>query len=129
MAEPPLSRGLLGRERERGLGLNGAMSGLPSDRGTEAAVLAMLEIMRLRAGEWLRAADLTSRVGLSEQSVSVILSVLAEHRVLNKDGERYRYVYDRVVDLDIERFVRRSRQHQRFTQSNVAKFRDLYGRH
>ena len=111
------------------MGLNAALSGLPSDRGTEAAILTMLEILRLRAGEWVRPGDLTSRVGRSEQSVGVLLSLLAEHRVLTTDGERYRYVYDRVVDLEIERFVRRSRQHQRFTQNNVAKFRDLYGRH
>lgn len=111
------------------MGLNSAMAKLPGDRRTETAVHTVLEMLRARAGEWACAGDLTSRVGQPEPAVRVILSVLAESRVLQNDGDRYRYVYDRVVDLDIERFLRRSKQHQRFTQNNVAKFRDLYGRH
>ena len=110
------------------MGLNAALGSLPSDRGTESAVLTILEIMRLRPGEWMAPCDLTPRAAHSEHAVSVLLSVLAANKVLHCDGERYCYVYDRFVELDIERFVRRSRQHQKFTQNNVAKFRDLYGR-
>ncbi len=88
----------------------------------------VLELMRIHVGEGLSPAEVGRRLQRPEDAVRTILSELAGGFVLTREGERYRYDRDALIDLDIQRFLRRSQQHAQFTQNNVAKFRDRFGR-
>jgi len=109
------------------VGLDRALHGLPDDRGTETTVREVLQLMSRHAGEWMRSADVSRSVERPERSVAVILSTLADGYVLNSDGERFRYVHDPVVDMDIQRFLNRSAAHSQHVQNNVALFRNRFG--
>ena len=83
--------------------------------------------MSSRAGQWMRATEVSNRLKKSDSAVSVILSSLASGYVLETDGDRYRYVKDPVLELDLQRFLRRSGAHSQLAQDNLARFRDRYG--
>jgi hypothetical protein len=101
--------------------------GLPGDRETENTVREVLEVMSAHSGEWMRPADIAGSLRRACASISVILSCLASGHVLRADGDRYRYVSDPVVELDVQRFMRRSGAHSQLAQNNLARFRDRYG--
>lgn len=103
------------------------MERLPGDRGTEGAVREVLEFFRIHVREWLSPADVARRLERPESFVSVILSNLAAGYVLTTDGDRFRYDPDPVIDLDVQRFLRRAATHTQLVQNNLAKFRDRYG--
>jgi len=107
--------------------LDRALRGLPGDRATESAVRDVLELLSAHASEWLSAGEVSHRLKRPDSSVSVILSCLASGYVLKADGERYRYLRDPVVDLDVQRFLRKSGAHNQLAQDNLARFRDRYG--
>jgi hypothetical protein len=109
------------------MGLDRALHGLPDDRGTENMVREVLQLMSRHSGEWLATSDVSRRVEAPEPRISVILSKLADGFVLFSDGDRYRYVHDPVVDLDVKRFLTRSEVHSNLAQNNLARFRDRYG--
>jgi len=107
--------------------LRKALDRLPGDRATETTVRELLQLLRVRTGEQLSAADIARRLGQPEGSVAVVLLELADAFVLHRDGLCYSYVRDPVVDMDVDRFMRRAESHSAFVQTNVAKFRDRYG--
>lgn len=109
------------------MGLDRALHGLPDDRVTENTVREVLQFMSRHAEQWLCTSDISHRVEVPENRVSVILSKLADGFVLFSDGDRYRYVHDPVVDLDVKRFLTRSEVHSSLAQNNLARFRDRYG--
>jgi DNA-binding IclR family transcriptional regulator len=111
------------------MGLERALQGLADDRATEKTVREMLQLMSNGASEWLRASDLARRLEAPESRIAVILSRLADGFVLSNDGDRYRYVHDPVVDLDVKRFLAKSEAHSRLAQDNLARFRDRFGQH
>lgn len=100
---------------------------MPDDRGTENTVREVLQLMSRHPGEWMRASDVSHFVEHSEHAVAVILSTLADGYVLSSDGDRFRYVRDPLVDMDIQRFLTRSAAHSQHVQNNVALFRNRYG--
>lgn len=107
--------------------LRRALERLPGDRATEHVVREIVQLLRVRAGEPLSAADVARRLKCPESAVAVVLSELADAFVLRRDGLRYSYVRDPVVDVDIDRFMARAESHSAVVQTNVAKFRDRYG--
>jgi hypothetical protein len=109
------------------MSLRRALDKLPGDRGTEAAVREVLQLLRVRKGEHLSTDDVSRRVERPLSTISVLLSELADARVLHLDGTRYAYLSDPVTDLEVERFLRRAESHSVFVQANVAKFRERYG--
>jgi hypothetical protein len=109
------------------MGLDRALHGLPDDRATENTVREVLQLMSRNSGQWLCTADVSRRVEAPEPRIAMILSKLADGFVLLGDGDRYRYVHDPVVDLDVKRFVTRSEVHSNLAQNNLARFRDRYG--
>jgi hypothetical protein len=109
------------------LSLRRALDRLHVDRATEHAVREVLQLMRVRAGESLSAAEVARRLERSEPLVSVIRLELADAFVLQRDGVNYSYSSDPVVEMDVERFVRRSEGNSAVVQTSVAKFRDRYG--
>ena len=100
---------------------------MPGDRATENAVRDVLLLMPAHPDEPLSAQRVADRLKRSEHSIQVILSSLAVGYVLAVEGDAYRYVRDPVVELDVQRFLRRSGQHSQLVQDNLARFRDRYG--
>jgi len=109
------------------MGLDRALHGLPDDRATEHMVREVLQLLSHHSDQWLCAADVSRRVEAPEPRIAMILSKLADGFVLLGDGDRYRYVHDPVVDLDVKRFMTRSEVHSNLAQNNLARFRDRYG--
>jgi hypothetical protein len=109
------------------VGLDRALRGLPGDRATENAVREVLVLMSAHAGESLTVEQVSIRLERSEHTIRVILSSLAAGFVLKAEGDAYSYVRDPVVELDVQRFLRRSGQHSQLVQDNLARFRDRYG--
>ncbi len=108
------------------MSLRRALDGLPGDRVTESAVRQILEIMRLHPGETMDVVDVARRLERSEHDVSVVLLHLADASVLRRDGLGYRYERDRLLDLEVDRFMHRVQSHSVYVQSNVAKFRERF---
>ena len=100
---------------------------MPGDRSTENAIREVLELMSSHSGESLTAGRIAGRLNRPEHSVEVILSTLAAGYILKADGDAYRYERDPVVELDVQRYLRRSGQHSQLVQDNLARFRDRYG--
>ena len=109
------------------MGLDRALHGLPDDRATENTVREVLQLLTHHPDQWLYASDVSRRVAAPESRIAMILSKLADGFVLFGDGDRYRYVHDPVVDLDVKRFLTRSEVHSNLAQNNLARFRDRYG--
>jgi hypothetical protein len=109
------------------MGLRQAIGRLPGDRATENTVREALELFRIHDGEPLAPHEVARRLERPEAVVSVVLSALTECFVLRCDGSRFTYHRDSSIDLEIDRFMRRTDTHSAFVQSNVAKFRERYG--
>lgn len=109
------------------MSLRRALDHLPGDRGTEAAVREILQLLRVRKSEHLSADEIARRIERPYSAVGMLLSELADARVLHLEDARYGYLSDPVTDLEVERFMRRAESHSVFVQSNVAKFRERYG--
>lgn len=109
------------------MSLRKALDRLPGDLATENAVREVLQLLRIRTGEPLSVAEIARRLERPEGSVAVILLELADAFVLHRDSLSYSYVCDSVVEMDVDRFMRRAESHSTFVQTNVAKFRDRYG--
>jgi DNA-binding IclR family transcriptional regulator len=111
------------------MSLKRALEKIPDDRTSEAAAKDILRLFRHHPDESLSVNDVARRAGLNESTVGMILCVLADSYVLSSDADRYLYHRDTIVDMEIERFLRRAETHNEFVQSNVAKFRERYGVH
>jgi len=109
------------------MSLDRALRGILGDRASETTVREVLRVLSLHSDEWLSAAQIATRVERPEPTVAVILSKLADGFILSSEGGRFRIERDPVVDLDVQRFVRRSEVHTQFAQNNLARFRDRYG--
>jgi len=72
---------------------------------------------------------IAASTGLDAQVVQLVLSALSAGRVLDfvSDPSGYRMVDDRVLQLEVELFLRPSRSHTGSLQSNVERYRRLYG--
>lgn len=109
------------------MSLHTALERLPGDRATESTVRDVLEHMRDHAGQWLAGEDIAGRVSRPAPSVGAILTKLAEGQVLMSRDECFRYERDPIVELDVQRFLRRAQHHTQLVQDNLAKFRNRYG--
>lgn len=109
------------------MSLHSALERLPGDRATESTVREVLVYVRAHAGQWLDGDDIALRLEKPGTSVGAILAKLAEGQVLASDDERFRYERDPIVELDVQRFLRRAQHHTQLVQDNVAKFRDRFG--
>ena len=109
------------------MSLDRALHGLPGDRATENVVRDVLELLTSHPGHRYTASDAASSLSRSEHLVEVILSSLATGYVLKADGDAYRYERDTAVELEVQRYLRKSGQHSQLAQDNLAKFRGRYG--
>jgi predicted transcriptional regulator len=109
------------------MSLRRALDRLHADRATENMVREVLQLMRVHSGQPLSATEVARRLERPEASVAVILLELADAYVVRREGRSYCYMSDPVIEMDVERFVRRSEGISALVQTNVAKFRDRYG--
>ena len=109
------------------MSLRKALDRLPGDRATESTVREALHLLRIHTGESMTVSEVARRLERPESAMAVVLLELADAFVLHRDGLSYSYVRDPVVELDVERFMRRAESHSAFVQTNVARFRDRYG--
>jgi hypothetical protein len=100
---------------------------LKADRTTENTVCEIIGLLRRNPGESLTVSEVAHRLGRPETLVAMVLLELADAFVLLNDGLRYKYLRDPVVEMDVERFLRRTDGNNAFVQTNIAKFRDRYG--
>jgi hypothetical protein len=110
------------------MGLDRALRDLPGDRGTRNAVSEVLKLMTASVGRSLTPLEVAGRLGRSEGPIKVILSSLAEGKVLEAEGNGYAYERHPALELDVQRFIERSGAHNQAAQDNLARFRDRYGR-
>jgi hypothetical protein len=107
--------------------LRKALEHLPGDRATESLVREIVHLLRVHLGESLSVDEIAKRLERHESTVAVVLSELADAFVLCRDGLRYSYVRDPIVELDVDRFMARAESHSALVQTNVAKFRGRIG--
>lgn len=113
------------------MSLRSALERLPADRETQAALREILSLFRRNEGEPLSSARVTQVTEMHAAAVEEILGVLRRSFVLDSCGDPPRYVYrtDGLLELEIDRFMRRAETHSGRLQSNVEKFRNRYGQH
>jgi DNA-binding IclR family transcriptional regulator len=106
--------------------LDRALGRLPGDRATEHLVREIIQMLRVRPGEPMSAADVARRLERPASSVAVVLLELADAYVLRRDGLSYSYERDLALELDVDRFMTRAESHSAMSQANIAKFRDRF---
>lgn len=111
------------------MSLRSALEHLPHDRDSQALVRHMLAMFQRHSGEWIEPHKVAVVLGASEDHTRSVLATLAEFFVLDFDDgpPRYRYRADRFLDLEIDRFERKTETHTGHLQTNVEKFRQRYG--
>ena len=111
------------------MSLRSALRRLPADRGTETAVREVLTLFRMHAGEPFSVRGVVEAAHISSVQAEEILGVLKKNFVLDSDGDPPSYTYrtDRLLELEIEGYIRRAERHSGLLQSNVAKFRRRQG--
>jgi hypothetical protein len=109
------------------MSLRRALDRLAADRATENSVREVLHFLRVHNGQPFSAAEIARRLERPEGSVAVIVLELADAFVLHRDGPCYSYEAESVLEMDVDRFIRRAESQSAVVQTNVAKFRDRYG--
>lgn len=111
------------------MSLRSALERLPSDRETEAAIKRVLVCLRLHVGEWFDTRRMVACSGIDRELAVPILSALVDAFVLDFDDTQpgYRYVGDRLTEIEIERFLRAADCRSGHVQDNVRRFRERYG--
>lgn len=111
------------------MSLRSALRRLPADRGTEIAVREVLTLLRRHAGESFSVSGVVEAAHVSPVQAEEILGVFRKSFVLDSDGDPPSYTYrtDRLLELEIEGFMRRAERHSGLLQSNVEKFRRRQG--
>lgn len=111
------------------MSLRSALEHLPQDRESQAVVRHVLAMFRRHPNEWIESRRVATVSGAPEEAVRSALSVLAEFFVLDFDDAppRYRYRADSLLELELDRFERKTENHSGVLQNNVEKFRQRYG--
>jgi hypothetical protein len=110
------------------MSLRRALDRLPHDRATEGAARELLTLFRRRHGEWIPLSELLIEGSYPEGVGRTVLDTLVSSTVLEFRGgpPRYRYETDSLVELEIDRYLRRADRHSGMVQDNVARFRQRY---
>lgn len=106
-----------------------ALDRLSADRDTQLALRDVLTYLRLHQGEWIRLASIQQCSHGSPPLVNEVLGVLSSCYVVDSDGDPPQYVFrsDRLIDFEIERFLRRAETQTTRLRNNVERFRNHYG--
>ncbi len=111
------------------MSLRRALEGIRSDRETVTTLREVLAMIRHHSGEPLLPADIARAVGRDAEIVAPLLEVLAAAFVLDFDSASGRYIYsqDTLLDVEIDRYVRRTDEFSGRAQNNLERFRRRYG--
>lgn len=111
------------------MGLRRGLDSLPGDRETQSAVRELLLTLRRHRDDWLESDRLAGIAAVPRDRAARILRVLEESFVLDCDGSgRYRLKKDRLLEHELDAFVRRVDTHHGALRDNVTRFRERYGR-
>jgi hypothetical protein len=111
------------------VGLAAAMRLIADDRQTRSATREILAVMMDRAGEAFTPAEIEKCTLFDHETVACVLQALSMGRVLDFEpaSGTYRYQTDKVLDLEVRRFIRHVDDNQRAVRTNVDRFRQRYG--
>jgi len=86
-------------------------------------------LFRRHAGEPFSVSGVIEAARVSPTQAKEILGVFGRTFVLDSDGDPPSYIYrtDRLLELEIDGFMRRAEKHSGLVQSNVEKFRRRQG--
>lgn len=111
------------------MSLKSALKLMPDDRATRTTAEGVIGYLHAHRAIHVDARRVASATGLDLDRVELVLTSLAEGRVLDCVGEppSYRFVDDRVLRIETDLFLRPSHSHTGSLQSNVERYRRLYG--
>jgi len=106
-----------------------ALSRLPSDHDTEAAVRDIIIFMSHHADEWVTPDEISKRTANLLVQVRPVLDAMRDCFVLDFDDVpgAFRYRYDVGLSIEFDAFLHKSRAVENHMQTNVARFRERYG--
>lgn len=107
------------------MGLSAALMRLQADRALDGVVRDVLVVFTRHSGVSFTTAEVARRSGHPVWTVEPILLTLARNFVLDfqSDPPGYRYVPDALLEIDVERYLRRVNVSTGRLQDNVARFR------
>lgn len=110
------------------MGLNSALTQLNGDRSLESVIRDVLVFFRTHPHALFSAAEVARRTARPVHVVERILLTLGRSFVLDSqsDPSSYRYEPDALLELDVERFLRRVGTIEGRLQNNVARFRERH---
>ncbi len=111
------------------MSLKSALRALPDDRVTFTTTETVVRYLDGHRAVSVDAFKIASVTGLDPARIQQILTVLAEGGVLDCFGEPpgYKFVRDKVLEIETQLFLRSSHSHTDSLQSNVERYRRLYG--
>jgi response regulator RpfG family c-di-GMP phosphodiesterase len=109
--------------------LRRALEAVPDDRMTRAVVDGVVRYLNEHRVIHVDAPRIASTTHLDLPTVQRVLDALVVGGVLDfvSDPPGYRLLDDRVLQIEIDLFLRSSRNHGDVLQSNVDRYRRMYG--
>jgi hypothetical protein len=100
---------------------------LPHDREIEAVIREVLRLFRRNSGHWISGEDVRTRIPNTVRA-DLVLETLAECEVLESEAgpPRYQYVKDPLIEIEMQRYLRRAEHRDQNIQTNLARFRNRY---
>jgi hypothetical protein len=113
------------------MSLRKALAALPDDRDTVIAARKVVTFFHRHAHDPVEAARVARATGLAPERTDPVIAALAEGGVLHCDGDPCssgcRYDPDRVLALEVDRFMRATDSTSARLQSGVDRYRDRFG--
>lgn len=113
------------------MSLRKALAGLPDDRDTVIAARKVMAFFHRHAHDPVGADRVSRATGLSQDRTVPVMSALAQGGVLHCDGDpplsECRYEPDRILALEVDRFMRTTDSTSARLQSGVDRYRDRFG--
>jgi len=114
------------------MSLRRALSALPDDRDTVLAARKVITYFHRHAHDPVGADRVARATGLSHDRAEPVISALAQGGVLHCDGDpclsECSYEPDRMLALEVDRFMRTTDSTSARLQSGVDRYRDRFGR-
>jgi hypothetical protein len=113
------------------MSLRTALAALPDDRSTASAVHEVISFFSAHQGDVVAEDRVSRATGLSRDRVELVLRSLCVAGVLHCDGDprltSVSFDPDRILELEVERFLRVAVKPDSRLQASVGKFRNRLG--
>ena len=109
--------------------LKSALMAIADDRVTRTVAEGVVRYLHAHRVLHVTAERIVSATGLDPGRVELVLDALVAGRVLDCVGDPpgYRFIDDRVLRIETDLFLRPSQSHTGALQSNLERYRRLYG--